>query len=87
MELSENEITIGRTPQNHVSRPRGNRQGVRFCGSCNKQVFYCSSVPEARNHAMAGHCVAVDVVAIRRPRDLDSPMPVRVGMIVPYRDE
>lgn len=64
-----------------------NRQGVRHCTSCNKQVYYCSSVPEARTHAMAGNCVAVDVVAIRRPGDL-SPPPMRtMGVVVPYHDE
>lgn len=63
------------------------RQGVRHCSSCNKQVYYCSSVPEARSHAMAGNCVAVDVVAIRRPGDLAPPPMRTMGMVVPYRDE
>ncbi len=74
-------------PKEWGSLAATNRQGVRYCGSCNKQVFYCTTVPEARNHAKAGHCVAVDVVAIRRTRDLTSPMPVRMGEIVPSHDE
>lgn len=63
------------------------RQSVRYCGSCRKQVHYCDSVSAARDHAMQGHCVAVDVVAIRRPGDLAPPRPMRMGMIVPYHDE
>lgn len=32
--------------------------GVRYCDSCRKNVYYCSSVEEARDHAGRGHCVA-----------------------------
>lgn len=60
------------------------RMGVRYCGACTKRVYYCDTVDQARAHASAGNCVAVDLVAIRRPGDLDPPRPVRMGMIMPY---
>jgi uncharacterized protein (TIGR02996 family) len=43
---------------------------VRFCDSCRKKVYYCGSIDEAREHAVAGHCVAVDVAVARWPGDL-----------------
>jgi uncharacterized protein (TIGR02996 family) len=64
-----------------------NAGNVRYCNSCQKRVFYCATVSEARTHAIAGDCVAVDVVALRRPRDLEYIRPVRMGMIVPHRDD
>src|SRR5262249_24834863 len=43
---------------------------VRFCESCQQRVFYCGSIDEARGHAMAGECVALDVEVARWPGDL-----------------
>ena len=43
---------------------------IRFCQSCRKKVFYCNSIQQARNHAHAGRCVAVDSRLAREPDDL-----------------
>lgn len=53
---------------------------VRNCDLCRQQVFYCTSLAEARHHAWRGHCVAVDVANERTPRDLERTSPT-VGMI------
>jgi uncharacterized protein (TIGR02996 family) len=55
---------------------------VRFCGLCRQQVFYCTTIPEARQHAWRGRCVAVDIANERTKHDLDRPPPM-VGMIAP----
>jgi len=49
------------------------RDGVRYCGSCNKTVHYAPTVAEARRHAQRGNCVAIDVTAIRWSHDLEPP--------------
>jgi len=61
------------------------RAGVRYCDGCKQRVYYCATVADARRHAFAGSCVAVDVVAIRRPGDLQAERPVRMGRMMPYR--
>jgi uncharacterized protein (TIGR02996 family) len=43
---------------------------VRFCGGCQKSVHYCGTLAEARQHARAGHCVAVDLGVPRSRGDL-----------------
>jgi uncharacterized protein (TIGR02996 family) len=45
-------------------------RAVRFCDDCSQNVHYCDTIMEARDHAQAGHCIAVDLGAIRRDRDL-----------------
>ena len=32
--------------------------GVRFCGQCEQQVYFCESDEETIAHAHAGHCIA-----------------------------
>ena len=49
------------------------REDRRFCGACKRHVHYCSSVPEARNHAARGECVALDIGALRWSRDVGPP--------------
>lgn len=44
--------------------PTGN-EAVRHCGACKRNVFYCGSVEDAREHAAAGNCVALDITAPR----------------------
>jgi uncharacterized protein (TIGR02996 family) len=44
---------------------------VRSCDRCRKEVYYCDSIDQAKEHACAGHCVAVDVKVARQPGDLD----------------
>jgi len=46
---------------------------VKFCGACRKQVYYCTSVPEARDRAARSECVALDMRAMRWPADLAQP--------------
>jgi uncharacterized protein (TIGR02996 family) len=43
----------------------------RFCSECHRLVVYCDTIMDARRHAWAGECVAVDVGVIRREGDLD----------------
>jgi uncharacterized protein (TIGR02996 family) len=42
----------------------------RFCDACRQNVHYCDTILEARTHARAGHCIAVDLGVIRRDSDL-----------------
>jgi uncharacterized protein (TIGR02996 family) len=58
-------------PRDWGSLATTEKRNVRYCGSCAKQVFYCATVDEARRHAQRGRCVAVDVVPLRHPRDLE----------------
>ena len=46
---------------------------IRQCDQCKQQVFYCTSVAEARKHAWNGRRVAVDITSERVPRDLEPP--------------
>jgi len=55
------------------------RSDVRFCGGCKKEVYYCTTIDLARNHAMRGHCIAVDAKLVRSPGDLDPPRPIMPG--------
>jgi uncharacterized protein (TIGR02996 family) len=50
-------------------RPTGDAT-VRFCDACHRQVYYCSTLEQARDHAKAGDCVAVDSMTNRRPGEL-----------------
>jgi hypothetical protein len=34
-------------------------EGVRFCADCQQKVFYCDTEEGARQHALAGHCIAI----------------------------
>jgi uncharacterized protein (TIGR02996 family) len=43
---------------------------VRFCDSCRKNVFYCHTIDEAKQHAWQGECVAVDPGVTRKKGDL-----------------
>ena len=53
---------------------------VRFCELCRQQVFYCTTIPEARQHAWRGRCVAVDIANERTKHDLERTPPM-VGKI------
>jgi uncharacterized protein (TIGR02996 family) len=46
-------------------------QAVRFCDACNHNVHYCDTITEAREHAVKGNCISVDLGVIRRPDDLE----------------
>ena len=49
------------------------REDQRYCGACKKHVHYCTSVPEARDHAARGECVALDLRAKRWSQDVEPP--------------
>lgn len=49
------------------------REGIRFCGSCRREVTYCTSIEQARTIAEEGGCIAVDVATERQPYDLQRP--------------
>ena len=33
---------------------------ARFCDSCERKVFYCRTAEQARQHALAGECIAIE---------------------------
>jgi uncharacterized protein (TIGR02996 family) len=43
---------------------------VRYCDSCRQTVHFSDTIEEARHHARAGHCVAVNQRVKRRKNDL-----------------
>lgn len=43
---------------------------VRFCGQCERNVFFCETIVEAKDHASRGNCVAVDPRLMRKPLEL-----------------
>ena len=47
--------------------------GVRFCNGCQKPVYYVASIGEGRERAANNECVALDLAAERRDKDLDAP--------------
>ncbi len=57
-------------------------RGVRSCDECRQSVYFCDTIGEARTHAEAGHCIAVDLGVIRRPGDL-APEQILMGLISP----
>ena len=48
-------------------------QDIKFCDACKKNVYYCATVPEARDRAARGECVALDSQAARWRHDLAAP--------------
>jgi uncharacterized protein (TIGR02996 family) len=53
-------------------------EGERHCATCQRRVYYCATIDEARRHAKQGNCVAVDVASPRWKNDLDAPFGERV---------
>jgi uncharacterized protein (TIGR02996 family) len=51
-------------------KPTGDT-AIRDCESCRKSVHFCDNLADAREHAQAGHCIAVDLGVIRREKDLE----------------
>lgn len=56
------------------------REDVRFCDACQKEVYFCETMSEARVHAWQGNCVAVQLGLPRTSGDLD-PRGMVVGML------
>jgi hypothetical protein len=48
------------------------REDVRFCRQCSKEVFFCRTTDEATAHARAGRCVAIDAEEKAEERKKDS---------------
>jgi uncharacterized protein (TIGR02996 family) len=48
------------------------REDVRSCSACRRNVTYCTTIEQARTLAMSGECVAVDVSEKREILDLES---------------
>jgi len=69
-------------PRDWGSLATTEKRNVRYCGACAKQVFYCSTVGDARRHAQRGHCVAVDIVPLRHPHDLEPERRMVMGRMV-----
>ena len=62
-----------RCPKDWGSLASTDREDVRYCNACEKRVYYCTNVPEARGHASRGECVALDLRAMRWPSDVQPP--------------
>ncbi|MBL8796587.1 MAG: TIGR02996 domain-containing protein [Planctomycetia bacterium] len=43
---------------------------VRHCARCDRSVYFCESLDEARAHAAQGHCLAVASSLVRTDRDV-----------------
>lgn len=43
---------------------------VRFCDACEREVFFCHTIKEAKDHARNGECVAIDLMVPRESGDL-----------------
>jgi uncharacterized protein (TIGR02996 family) len=56
-------------------------QTVRHCVTCSKNVHFCDTIVDAREHASQGHCIAVDLGVLRREGDLASPRGFTVGIV------
>jgi uncharacterized protein (TIGR02996 family) len=52
--------------------------GERFCGACQRTVYYCATITEARARGAEGKCVAIDVASPRWKGDMDGPFGERV---------
>ena len=52
--------------------------GERFCGACQRTVYYCATIDEARARGAQGECVAIDVASPRWKGDMEGPFGERV---------
>jgi uncharacterized protein (TIGR02996 family) len=62
-----------RCPKDWAELAQTGDANVRFCGTCDKPVFYAASVVDARDRAANRECVALDLGAARNERDLEAP--------------
>jgi uncharacterized protein (TIGR02996 family) len=58
------------------------RETVRHCNACAKEVVFCSSIQAAREVARRGGCVAIDPALARSPKDLENPPVMLMGRVV-----
>jgi uncharacterized protein (TIGR02996 family) len=62
-------------PGEWIRLARTGREDVRACGACGQPVFYCTTLEDARGHALRGDRIAVDASTGRTPGDLDLAAP------------
>ena len=55
-------------------------QTVRHCETCCKNVHFCDTIADAREHSQEGRCIAIDLGIIRREGDLESGSEVAMGL-------
>ena len=67
-------------PKQWSSLESTERSDVRFCGACQQQVFYCTTIESARRRAQRNECVAIDIKLERSYHDLE-PV-IRMGKMV-----
>lgn len=48
-------------------------EGERFCGECERTVYFCATIDEARVRASQNTCVAIDLGSPRWQSDLEGP--------------
>jgi uncharacterized protein (TIGR02996 family) len=71
-------------------KPTGDNN-VRHCEACSENVYFCDNLADARQHAEAGCCIAVDLGVIRRDGDLRPPRmflgrPSRESVLETYKE-
>src|SRR5512139_2641953 len=54
------------------------REGERLCGACDRTVYYCATIDEARGRAGRGECVAIDLASPRWQGDMAPPFRERM---------
>ncbi len=52
-------------PKQWVTLTPTDRSGVRYCGGCRSNVYFCGDVETAEQHARAGDCIAVPAALAR----------------------
>jgi uncharacterized protein (TIGR02996 family) len=67
----------------HRLRPTA-KDNVRYCEACAENVYYCTSLSDARKKG-GFHCVAIDPRLSRRSGDLSRSRRVRMGRFLPPR--
>jgi uncharacterized protein (TIGR02996 family) len=64
-------------PATSTSLRFGDELSVRFCEACKENVFYCTSITQAKGHMQSGSCVALDPGVPRQEGDLSRLIPAR----------
>jgi uncharacterized protein (TIGR02996 family) len=78
----ENCTVAVRCPKTWDALAATDRPGVRSCGTCRRDVYYCTTAEELAEHAPLGHCIAVDPVLPRWPPERH----VMMGVVAPRPD-
>jgi len=65
-------------PQRWESLAPTDEPGVRHCGQCDKEVYFCTTDAETVSHAQAGHCIAREMPDLSEMRAVYVGQPVGV---------